>query len=103
MFNTLLDLKFRNYDKNLEFYSFLVIDYNNELRYLKESRDKLEDVSKMPPYIQIDFFKYNSKELTLNEFDKFLSDSWINEEVTSDDVEIKIKEIKRELKLKLIL
>ena len=101
MFNTLLDLKFRNYDKNLEFYSFLVIEYNNELRYLKESKDKLEDVSKMPSYIQIDFFKYNSKELTLKEFDSFLSDSWINQ--TSDDVEIKIKEIKRELKLKLIL
>ena len=55
----------------------------------------------MPSYIQIDFFKYNSKELTLKEFDSFLSDSWINQ--TSDDVEIKIKEIKRELKLKLIL
>lgn len=103
MFNTLLDLKFRNYDKNLEFYSFLVIEHNNELRYLKESRDKLEDVSKMPTYIQIDFFKYNSKELTLKEFDNFLSDSWINQDPTSDDVEIKIKEIKRELKLKLIL
>jgi hypothetical protein len=104
MFDTIiLKIRFRNYHKHLEYYSFLVYDDKGELKYLEENSLKLEDVSKMPNYIQEDFFKYNSKELTLEKFETFLSNVWFHQDINSDDTEIKIKEIKRDLKLKSIL
>jgi hypothetical protein len=70
MINTIFDIDFLNYEFNKE--RFIVFYKENELFYIKDSYDKFEDVDKMPKYIKDDWWKYESKKLTLELFNKIL-------------------------------
>jgi hypothetical protein len=56
----------------------LIIESNNTYYFIEDELEKVIDVTQMPSYIQLDWFKYNKKELTLsivNKHIKYLKDS----------------------------
>lgn len=52
--------------------SEIVIEDNNLYFYIKEEKDKLDEIINMPSYIKDDWFKYNQEELTTNHIDKII-------------------------------
>lgn len=107
MLETLLLLSFRDYI-SFEEKCYIIFTLDSEIRYLKESLDKIHDVNSMPEYIKLDFYKYQSEPLTLKEFNFILNDIKMRKSIKlstgilEKDSEI-IKSIKRELKLLEIL
>jgi predicted metalloprotease with PDZ domain len=45
--------------------SNIIIEMNSIFFYIEEKKDRIIDVSKMPPYIRLDWLNYNKKELDL--------------------------------------
>jgi hypothetical protein len=66
------NLPFGEYMTHLEYYDdqtlvkivYLIIKNDDKYLLLTDSLDKFNDVDKMPDYIQKDWLKYNSKEIT---------------------------------------
>ena len=66
------DLPFGEYVTHLEYYDdqslvkivHLIIKNDDRYMILTDSLDKFNDIEKMPDYIQKDWLKYNSKEIT---------------------------------------
>lgn len=102
---------------NLDFIEqrFIVYDKDGEYYYILDSSDKIDDVSKMPHYIKDDFYKYNSKILTLKDFNTILERYKVRYSLVShelgnklkkdirnftDEENLQIQNIKRELKLR---
>ncbi len=97
---------------------FVVFYKDDELYYINDSYDKFEDVQRMPHYIKGDWWKYESKILTLHKFNKVIEKARIKytlkehflgnklqtefREFTEEQKET-FKTIRRELSLKEIL
>jgi len=72
------DLPFGEYVTHLEYHNSqtlqkiisLIIKDDNRYLLLTDSLDKFNDIEKMPDYIQKDWLKYNSNEITEIELDK---------------------------------
>lgn len=113
----IFDIKYTNYS-DLSENSFIVYNKDNEYYYILDSSEKVKDVQSMPSYIKEDYYRYNSKILTLSFFNKTLEkykvkftlkphflgnklETLINQ-FTEEEEDI-IKTIKRDLSLKEIL
>jgi hypothetical protein len=79
-------INLENIISSIEFYDYtslnkmvnLIIESNNTYYFIEDELEKVIDVTQMPSYIQLDWFKYNKKELTLsivNKHIKYLKDS----------------------------
>ena len=116
MIKVILDLDFLNYEMIKE--RVIIFDKDGELYYINDSFDKVDDVSKMPNYIKDDYYKYQSKVLTLNHFNKLIEKARIKYTIQghylgnklkselrtfTDDQNETIKTIRRDLSLKEIL
>ena len=114
--NILFDIKYHNL--NLQEDRFIVHLRDGEYYYLLDDNQKVKDVQSMPTYIKEDYYRYNSKILTLSFFNKILEkykvkltlkphflgnklETSINQ-FTEEEEDI-IRAIKRELNLKQIL
>ena len=54
---------------NVDWVSRLIIEMDDHLFWIEDSKDKIEDISKMPEYISRDWFNYNKKELKTRDID----------------------------------
>lgn len=79
-------INLENIISSIEFYDYaslnkmvnLIIESNNTYYFIEDELEKVIDVTQMPSYIQLDWFKYNKKELTLsmvNKHIKYLKES----------------------------
>lgn len=79
-------INLENIISSIEFYDYtslnkivnLIIESDNNYFFIEDELDKVIDVTQMPSYIQLDWFKYNKKDLTLsvvNKHIKYLKDS----------------------------
>ena len=67
-------INLENIISSIEFYDYtslnkmvnLIIESNNTYYFIEDELEKVIDVTQMPSYIQLDWFKYNKKELTLS-------------------------------------
>ncbi len=105
MIKILFDISFTNIEIKLE--RVIIFERDSEIYYINDWCDKISDVNKMPSYIKDDYYKYESKILTISIFNKLImkitkspSDKVRN--ISSDEIDT-ITQIKRELKLKELL
>jgi hypothetical protein len=114
-------LPFGEYMTHLECYDdqtlvkmvYLIIKNDEEYLLVTDSLDKFNDVEKMPDYIQKDWLKYNSNQITeielnrLTEKLKRLTSIWMDpkSDTYKDHMEKlnTIKKIQREIKIKNLL
>ena len=79
-------INLENIISSIEFYQYaslnkmvnLIIESNNTYYFIEDELEKVIDVTQMPSYIQLDWFKYNKKDLTLsmvNKHIKYLKES----------------------------
>lgn len=79
-------INLENIISSIEFYDYaslnkmvnLIIESNNTYYFIEDELEKVIDVTQMPSYIQLDWFKYNKKDLTLsmvNKHIKYLKES----------------------------
>ena len=116
------DLPFGEYVTHLEYYDdqslvkivHLIIKNDDKYLLLTDSLDKFNDVDKMPDYIQKDWLKYNSKEITEIDLNR-LKDKlkrWTSRDLMDPTSQVYedhmeklniIKNIQREVKIKNLL
>ena len=79
-------INLENIISSIEFYDYaslnkmvnLIIESNNTYYFIEDELEKVIDVTQMPSYIQLDWFKYNKKDLNLsmvNKHIKYLKES----------------------------
>ena len=63
--------KISHYDfHTLENYASIIFEYESQIVFIRDSVQKLEDVSQMPQYIKEDWIKYNKKNIGISELNK---------------------------------
>lgn len=88
--------------------STILIEKDDNVFYLYDERDKVDDVSRMPYYIKEDWINYNKKDVNLSVVDALIKEysnfgKTYNHDDRVEDLLSELKSIRRNIQIKKIL
>lgn len=89
-------------NQTLDYWSTILIEYQNQYCYLVEEEQKVFDISQMPDYIKTDWIKYNKKPLNLLALNRQIKKLSADLEQFEEELDL-LKRLRRDLILEGII